>query len=60
MYVLPKIVAVDRAVAFVGGLDLCFGREDDASHELTDENSERWVGNDYANPRIRDWYAVDK
>jgi len=31
-----KVVVVDRSVAFVGGIDLCFGRWDTHSHELTD------------------------
>lgn len=32
-----KIVVVDRVAAFVGGLDLCFGRFDDHKHTLTDD-----------------------
>ena len=31
-----KVVVIDRSVAFVGGIDLCFGRWDTHSHELTD------------------------
>ena len=31
-----KVVVVDRSIAFVGGIDLCFGRWDTHSHELTD------------------------
>ena len=31
-----KVVVVDRKIAFVGGIDLCFGRWDTHSHELTD------------------------
>ena len=31
-----KLVVVDRSVAFVGGIDLCFGRWDTHSHLLTD------------------------
>lgn len=31
-----KVVVVDRSVAFVGGIDLCFGRWDSHSHLLTD------------------------
>ncbi|EDO43750.1 predicted protein [Nematostella vectensis] len=34
-----KIVAIDQKVAFVGGLDLCFGRWDDHHHRLTDFGS---------------------
>lgn len=31
-----KMVAIDQTVAFVGGLDLAFGRWDDSQHQLTD------------------------
>ncbi|XP_065841393.1 phospholipase D1-like [Oscarella lobularis] len=31
-----KIVCVDQEIAFIGGLDLCFGRWDNSEHLLTD------------------------
>ncbi|XP_045763314.1 phospholipase D2 isoform X1 [Maniola jurtina] len=31
-----KIVVVDQTIAFVGGIDLCYGRWDDHRHRLTD------------------------
>ena len=31
-----KIVIVDRSIAFVGGIDLCYGRWDTRNHELMD------------------------
>lgn len=31
-----KIVIIDQVVAFVGGIDLCYGRWDDQQHKLTD------------------------
>uniref|UniRef100_H2Z4U4 Phospholipase n=1 Tax=Ciona savignyi TaxID=51511 RepID=H2Z4U4_CIOSA len=31
-----KIVVVDQTVAFIGGIDLCYGRWDDQKHLLTD------------------------
>lgn len=34
-----KIVAVDQTFAFVGGIDLCYGRWDDFRHRLTDLGS---------------------
>lgn len=32
-----KVVVVDRSIAFVGGIDLAFGRWDTHSHSLTDD-----------------------
>ncbi|CAO3645654.1 unnamed protein product [Cunninghamella echinulata] len=59
-----KICIVDGVIAFIGGLDLCFGRYDDAHHKITDNpiNSEKqtWIGKDYSNPRIEDAQALDK
>lgn len=46
-----KIVCCDQKVAFVGGLDMCFGRYDTHEHRLADEQSETWLGKDYCNPR---------
>lgn len=31
-----KIVCVDQKVAFLGGIDLCYGRWDDAQHKLVE------------------------
>lgn len=31
-----KMVAIDQTVAFVGGIDLAFGRWDDSHYRLTD------------------------
>ncbi|XP_022246655.1 phospholipase D1-like [Limulus polyphemus] len=31
-----KIIAIDQTYAFIGGLDLCYGRWDDYLHRLTD------------------------
>ena len=47
-----KIVAIDNRVAFVGGLDLCFGRFDTSKHRLDDVDGEVWPGLDYYNPRV--------
>ncbi|TKX20847.1 phospholipase-like protein 2 [Elsinoe australis] len=71
-----KLVVVDNAMAFVGGVDLCFGRWDDPHHVLTDDkltgfesdfpgprNShtcQSWPGKDYSNPRVQDFYALDQ
>lgn len=34
-----KLVAVDQQIAFIGGIDLCYGRWDDPFHRLTDLGS---------------------
>ena len=31
-----KIVVIDQSIAFVGGIDLCYGRWDNKKHQLTD------------------------
>ncbi|KAG2210594.1 hypothetical protein INT47_002536 [Mucor saturninus] len=58
-----KIVVVDNRLAFIGGLDLCFGRYDTHDHSLSDfpaENYDREVfpGQDYSNPRVKDFVNV--
>jgi len=58
-----KMVVVDRRIAFIGGLDLCFGRYDTHSHQLADnarisKHVEVWPGQDYSNPRILDFADV--
>uniref|UniRef100_A0A3B3ZFM6 Phospholipase n=1 Tax=Periophthalmus magnuspinnatus TaxID=409849 RepID=A0A3B3ZFM6_9GOBI len=65
-----KMVAIDQAVAFVGGIDLAFGRWDDSHYRLTDlglaENSDLtgntklWLGKDYSNFVKKDWVQLDK
>lgn len=34
-----KLVVIDQSVAFVGGIDLAYGRWDDREHRLTDVGS---------------------
>ncbi|GBC06968.1 hypothetical protein RclHR1_07170009 [Rhizophagus clarus] len=58
-----KMVVVDRRIAFIGGLDLCFGRYDTSAHQLADfhqysKNISIWPGQDYSNPRIKDFFNV--
>lgn len=38
-----KLVIVDQSVAFVGGIDLAYGRWDDDEHRLTDVGSVKRV-----------------
>ncbi len=60
-----KICVVDHDMAFVGGVDLCFGRWDSPQHRLYDDkptgfepdeqpkdadNCQLWPGKDYSNP----------
>ncbi|KAG2234816.1 hypothetical protein INT48_006733 [Thamnidium elegans] len=67
-----KICVVDNEVAFIGGLDQCFGRYDTPGHVLVDDlnpdlsdpisnhNPQVWPGKDYSNPRIIDFHTLDK
>ncbi|KAI9851250.1 MAG: Phospholipase D1 [Thelocarpon superellum] len=70
-----KICVVDHTVAFVGGIDLCFGRWDTPQHSVADDkltgfeasdapkdadHCQLWPGKDYSNPRVQDFYALDK
>ncbi len=70
-----KICIVDHTVAFVGGIDLCFGRWDTPQHTVVDDkptgfelsdkpkdadHCQLWPGKDYSNPRVQDFYALDK
>lgn len=59
---------IDETIAFMGGLDLCFGRWDTSQHVLTDEdftepngaNGPVWHGKDYSNERVAEFTALDK
>ncbi|KAL2843805.1 hypothetical protein BJX68DRAFT_269980 [Aspergillus pseudodeflectus] len=70
-----KLCIIDHTLAFVGGIDLCFGRWDTPQHLLTDDkptgfetpggpkdtdSCQLWPGKDYSNPRIQDFYDLDK
>ncbi|KAF2485266.1 hypothetical protein BDY17DRAFT_247509 [Neohortaea acidophila] len=71
-----KMVIVDNMMAFIGGIDLCFGRWDEPNHTLTDdkltgfeldhvgprdsEHCQVWPGKDYSNPRVQDFIALDR
>jgi phospholipase D1/2 len=70
-----KICIVDHTVAFVGGIDLCFGRWDTPQHSVVDDkltgfepgdypkdadHCQLWPGKDYSNPRVQDFYALDR
>ena len=47
-----KFVVVDESLAFVGGIDLAWGRYDWHQHLLVDPIAQHWWGVDYYNPHI--------
>ncbi|KAI9316973.1 hypothetical protein BX666DRAFT_2027051 [Dichotomocladium elegans] len=58
-----KIVVVDNRLAFIGGLDLCFGRYDTHAHRLADYPAKGhpfqiFPGQDYSSPRVKDFTNV--
>ncbi|KAL2067585.1 hypothetical protein VTL71DRAFT_2010 [Oculimacula yallundae] len=58
-----KLCLVDGDIAFMGGLDLCFGRWDTNSHPLadahpTDINKALFPGQDFNNARVFDFEDV--
>ncbi|KAF9354805.1 Phospholipase D1 [Mortierella sp. AD094] len=59
-----KLIVIDNMIAFIGGLDLCFGRWDTPEHTLIDLGDDdlghRWPGQDYSNPRIKDFCDLSK
>lgn len=58
-----KFVVIDYQLAFIGGLDLCFGRWDAHQHPLSDVHpsgaaNEIWPGQDFNNNRVMDFKNV--
>lgn len=59
-----KFIIIDYALAFIGGLDLCFGRWDNRQHPLADVHpagvqNEVFPGQDFNNNRILDFQTVE-
>jgi len=59
-----KFIVIDYAMAFVGGLDLCYGRWDNKQHPLSDVHpsgvqNNIFPGQDFNNNRILDFEGVD-
>ncbi len=60
-----KVIVIDQCVAFVGGLDLCYGRYDDKNYHLFEAEHRSvagtthlwrtWKDKDYNNVRIKDF-----
>ncbi|KAA8913095.1 hypothetical protein FN846DRAFT_772614 [Sphaerosporella brunnea] len=60
-----KLCLIDGEIAFMGGLDLCFGRFDTNDHPIADAhpsdlNAIIFPGQDYNNARFMDFQHVDK
>ncbi|KAK3389532.1 hypothetical protein B0H63DRAFT_492449 [Podospora didyma] len=58
-----KFIVIDYELAFIGGLDLCFGRWDSHQHALADVHpegiaNEVWPGQDFNNNRVMDFQNV--
>lgn len=58
-----KFIVIDYELAFIGGLDLCFGRWDQNQHPLSDVHpagveNELFPGQDFNNNRIMDFQSV--
>ncbi|SPN99616.1 related to phospholipase D [Cephalotrichum gorgonifer] len=60
-----KLCVIDERVAFMGGLDMCFGRWDTTSHPLADAHPGNldatvFPGQDYGNARIYDFDKIEE
>ena len=44
-----KLVSCDESIAFIGGIDLCYGRYEDSDYNITDELETNFPGRDYCN-----------
>ena len=59
-----KLVIIDQVIAYVGGLDLCWGRYDNNQHSIYEpinpENIYEFPFIDYSNIRIKDFSKVEK
>lgn len=51
-----KLVVIDQTYAFVGGIDLCYGRWDDHNHRLTDMGS---ISISNRSPSIKSFTVVE-
>ncbi len=55
-----KLCVVDQALAFVGGIDLAFGRYDDHTHRVADPAAATWPGKDFYNQMLREFEKLDE
>ncbi|RKF77231.1 Phospholipase D1 [Golovinomyces cichoracearum] len=59
-----KLCLIDRKIAFMGGLDLCFGRWDTNDHPIADAHPNNvrdilFPGQDFNNARVKDFEDVE-
>ncbi|KAI0900153.1 phospholipase D/nuclease [Annulohypoxylon nitens] len=59
-----KLCVIDRRIAFMGGLDMCFGRWDTNSHPIADAHPGNidevvFPGQDFNNARVYDFEGVN-
>jgi phospholipase D1/2 len=59
-----KFIVIDHHTAFIGGLDLCFGRYDTHQHPMADVHpsgveNEIFPGQDFNNNRVMDFHSVE-
>ena len=60
-----KFIVIDYALAFIGGIDLCFGRWDANQHPLADAHpsnfkNDIFPGQEFNNNRIMDFQSVEQ
>lgn len=59
-----KFTVIDNVIAFMGGIDLCFGRYDTPEHVLRDDSpdikQQIFPGKDYSNARVSDFIDLEK
>lgn len=69
-----KLLVIDHTFAFLGGIDLCYGRYDTPDHVLVDDAPQAFSdgptkkgtkfqifpGKDYSNPRVKDFSELNK
>ena len=53
-----KLVVIDQELAYMGGLDLCYGRYDTPTHLIDDNDPTYYPGIEYNNCRINDFVDV--
>lgn len=46
---MKQLVVCDESIAFIGGVDLCYGRYENSDYSLTDEEEAIFPGRDYCN-----------